>query len=393
MILNLFKNNIKKWIFAVFILSLFLSCFNFVSAQENENEVIFFFSKTCPHCAKESIFLNELEKKYPDIVIKRFLISDKGNIDLLFEFYKKHNVAQRFYGQVPITFIEDEYFLGFDDSIGLDIENCLLDSCEIETGNFNGAELENKINIPFFGEIDIRNYSLPLLAVVLGFLDGFNVCSLGALILILGLVLALKSRKKILIFGGLFIFTSAAVYGFLIILWYQIFSFFMPYLKIMEIIIGLLAIGGGIYFFSQFIKYRKYGPTCEITPGKNIMSKFSSKFQESIQSSGNIFLLITSILLFAVIITIVEFPCSAAVPVIFAGVLANANLSTFFYLFYIALFILFYMLDEIIIFLIAFFTMTVWLSSNKTITWITLIEAIILFALGLYYILGFGIIL
>jgi len=50
---------------------------------------------------------------------------------------------------------------------------------------------------------------------------------------------------------------------------------------------------------------------------------------------------------------------------------------------------LFYMFDEIIIFLIAFFTMTVKLTSAKFVTWITLIESIVLFLLGFYYLFGF----
>ena len=380
----------KKLVFLIFILV--FSAFGFVSAQEKE--MSFFFSQTCPHCVKESVFLDELEKKYPDIVIKRYLISVKSNVDLLLEYYREYNVASEFHGMVPVTFVNGKYFVGFNEEKKVEIEECILisEQCDLED-SLGGEEIERKVSLPILGEIDMDDYSLPVLAVVLGALDGFNVCSLGVLILILGLVLALKSRKKVLIFGGLFIITASIVYGLLIVLWYQIFSFFIPYLKVMEIIIGLLAIGGGAYFFSQFIKYRKYGPTCDIASGKNIISKFSSRFKKSIQESGNMFLLITSVLLFAVIITIVEFPCSAAVPVIFAGVLANANLSTFSYLFYIALFILFYMLDEIIVFLIAFFTMTVWLSSSKTIIWITLIEAIILFALGFYYLLGFGIIL
>ena len=153
----------------------------------------------------------------------------------------------------------------------------------------------------------------------------------------------------------------------------------------MEILIGLLAIAGGIYFFKEFLKFRKRGPTCEISAGKGIMAKFSSRFQQSIKESGSIILLLGSVLLFAGIITIVEFPCSAAVPVVFAGVLAQSGLSTLQYLLYIAIFLVFYMLDEIIVFLIAFFTMKIWLASSKIVVWITLLEAIILLALGFYY--------
>jgi len=154
----------------------------------------------------------------------------------------------------------------------------------------------------------------------------------------------------------------------------------------MQILIGLLGIGGGIYFFKEFIKFKKYGPACKITAGKGIMAKFSSKFQNSLKNSANIVLLLGSILLFAGIITIIEFPCSAVVPVAFAGVLAQSGLSTFSYLSYIALFLVFYMLDEIIVFLVAFFTMKIWFASSKAVTWIMLAEAIILFALGIYYI-------
>ena len=96
-------------------------------------------------------------------------------------------------------------------------------------------------------------------------------------------------------------------------------------------------------------------------------------------------MLLAGIFLFAAIVTIIEFPCSAVVPVAFAGILAQAGLSSFQYLLYILLFMLFYMLDEIIVFLIAFFSMKIWLASSKAVTWITLAESIILFVLGFYY--------
>ena len=361
-----------------------LAIADFALAQEKEIEINFFYSSSCPYCAKEEKFLTELEKKYPEIKVNRFAFSE--NISLIKEFYQDYKVPSIEQGYVPVTFIGDRYFLEFNEKIGEDIEDCIVKL--IEGGFQESCESERKITLPIIGEIDIEKYSLPVLAVLLGALDGFNVCSLGALILILGLVLALRSRKKTLIFGGLFIFTTAIVYGLLILLWYKIFSFLAPYLRIMEILIGVLGVGGGIYFLRQFIRFRKYGPTCEVGTGKGIISRFSEKFQQSLKGSGNVLLLLASILIFAGMITIVEFPCSAVVPVVFAGILAQSQLSTFFYLLYIALFILFYMLDEIIIFLIAFFTMKIWLASSKVITWIILAESIILFMLGFYYFFG-----
>jgi len=98
--------------------------------------------------------------------------------------------------------------------------------------------------------------------------------------------------------------------------------------------------------------------------------------------------LLASVLLFAVNLTIVEFPCSAVVPVAYAGVLARAGLPSLVYLLYISVYLFFYMLDEIIVFLVAFFTMKIWLASSKATTWFALVESIILIILGIYYLYG-----
>jgi len=378
----------KKFVFVVFIFVFLFNAFDFALAQDTRVEINFFYSSTCPHCAQEERFLDELQEKYPEIKINRFSVSNRNNVELLKEFYKEYEVPVEYYGMVPITFTNERYFLGFNEEIGKSIEDCILEckKDKISEQDVTIIDIEGNIDIPVIGKINIKKYSLPVLAVVLGILDGFNVCSLGALVLILGLVLALGSRKKTLLFGGLFIVTTAVVYGLLIVIWYHIFSFLIPYIRIMEILIGLLAIGGGIYFLRQFIKFKKYGPGCEISAGNRIISRFSSRFQKSLKESGNIILILGSVLLFAGIITIVEFPCSAAVPVIFAGVLTQSGLSVFQYLLYIAIFLFFYMLDEIIVFLVAFLTMKIWLASSKAIIWITLLEAIILFGLGIYYI-------
>lgn len=366
----------KKIIFLCLFLSLFAS-----SALAKETEVNFFYSSTCPHCVQEQKFLDQLEERYSEIEVNRFSISE--NVILLKKFYKDYDVPREYYGTIPITFIGEKYFVGFNDEIGEKIESCVS-----QKDNECIENSSDGLKLPFIGEINIEKYSLPVLAILLGFLDGFNICSLGALVLILGLVLALKSRKRVLFFGGIFILTTALMYGFLIVLWYKVFSFFTSYLSLMQFLIGVLGIGGAIYFLRQFLRFRKYGPTCEMNTGKGLMNKFSSRFKTSLQESRNVLLILISIVVFAAVITIVEFPCSAVVPVAFAGVLAQSGLSTFSYLLYISIFVVFYMIDEIIVFLVAFLTMKVWLASSKAITWITLLEAVILFALGIYYLFG-----
>ena len=378
----------KKLLLSVFLLFLLLGNFLFSSdlafAKEEKVNITFFYSATCTHCKAEEVFLSKLENIYPKLTVTSYLDTNPDSSLLLKSLLKEHG-AEKYFGSVPLTFVEDALFIGFDneDGVGKKIENAIQKSL---AGLSAIDPSDNDIKVPFLGEINVNNYSLPILTIILGFLDGFNVCSLGALIFILGLVLALKSRKKILIYGGIFLLTTSIIYGLLIFLWYKLFSFFSSYLVLMNIVVGLVALIGSAYFWKQLIKFKKQGVTCESDTNKTV-NKMTQRLSSTLNNKKNIFLILGSILIFAVIITIIEFPCSAAVPLVFAGILSQANLGPFQHFFYISLFLLLYLLDELVVFFVAFFTMKIWLSSQKATVWVTAIEAIILMLLGIYYLL------
>jgi len=360
--------------------------FAFAQLDSPKLEVNFFYSETCLHCKAENIFLDKIEPKYLDVKFNRHPISEAECRRELADFCKKYNLEQ-YIGLVPLTFVGEEFFLGFDSesNIGKKIEDSIIRQLE----NYEPVEEknENQVHLPIIGDVDLSKYSLLMQAVILGFFDGFNVCSLGALVMILGLVLILKSRTKIILFGGLYIFVTALVYGLLIFLWYQLFYYLGPLIPIMNVFVGILGIGGAIYFLRQFLKSRKANLVCD-SQGNKIVNKQSLKIQEVFQKSGKIWGLIIGILIFASVVTIVEFPCSAVVPVLFAGIMAHAKVSLLNYILHLGAYILFYMLDEIIVFLIAVFTMNIKIASGKVMKWLSLVEAIVLFALGIYYLTG-----
>lgn len=378
----------KKLLILLLSLALLFS-FSPVLAQESSTEKVeinFFYSETCPHCADEEKFLDEIEEEYPSVEINRYVFNE--NVEKAKSLFKKHDIDKNKFGAVPATFINDRFILGYDGekTTGSKIEDAI--EKELSDGEDGKATSSKMVNLPFLGELDTSKYSLPALTVIMGIMDGFNVCSLGALILILGMVLSLRDRTKILLYGGAFLLTTAVVYGILIVLWYKLFNLLSSYMWMMKLLIGLLGVGGGIHFLRDYLKFRKEGPTCE-SAGKSLTSKFSERIEESLKKDSTTILSIVGlILLFAAVITVVEFPCSAAVPLVYAGILAEASLANFSYLAYIAVFVLFYLLDEIIVFGIAVWKMTVWMESPKFVTWITLVEALMLFALGGYYLVG-----
>lgn len=357
--------------------------------SSREIKIDFFYSTNCHFCAEEEKFLDNLEKKYPELEIQRWEITGDGNIELLKNFYQAHNVPAETQGRVPILFVQSRYFAGYngETTTGKIIENYILRLLNKETPD--DQQNSEEIYLPVLGKISPAKYSLPALAIILGLLDGFNVCSLGALVLILSLVLAFRSRFKIIFLGGLFLLSTAVIYGFLIFFWSKIFSFAGIYLRKLELLVGILSLVGGFYFLRNFFKFRKKTPACEIEGGwgKNIIARLRKETKKMFLTK-NIFYIILGVLIFNAAITIIEFPCSAAIPLVFAGILAKASLPSAQYFLILALYMVFYLLDEILVFLLAVWTMKIWAPSSKFTVWSSLFGAVILLAFGIYYLCG-----
>jgi len=375
-----------KNIFKKITLLSFLAFFLFIPfitptlASNESKEINFFGSPTCPHCLNEKQFLKGFKEEHPDVIINEYDFSK--NVELVNNFYKEYNVPKNQQGLVPVTFIGNNFFVGFNDPIQKQIEEYVLGDAEKPKNNTENKTEKVKY---FWGkEMDIKSFSLPVLSIVLGIVDGFNVCSLGALVIILGLVMVLGSRKRILLLGGTFLFITGLTYGLLIFLWHQLFTLITPYVKSMELLIGILSIIGGVYLFKEFIKTYKQGPNCS---SASLLGKLSPKIEKIFANKKNLAILLSVVALFSLVITIVEFPCSAFLPVLFSGILAEANLSFGQTLIYMSIYIIFYLLDEVIIFLIAFFTMKIKIVSPKFINFFSLLAALIFLFLGSFYII------
>jgi len=350
----------------------------------------FFYSVTCPHCREQHTFLDSVEERYPSLHVARYEATDANNVPLMRSLARDHG-AERVLGQVPLTFVGGEYFVGFNspETTGVQIEEAIARSLGIqeEPAEMAGAQPEESSQVfavPLLGELDAAEHSLPALAVLLGFLDGFNVCSLGALVLIIGLSLKLQRRRAIVLFGGTFILTTAIVYGGLIVAWYHIFELFNQYLDLMKLAVALLALGGGLYFLKEFLRMQKEGAVCQLQESRlicRLMEKTGHAFEDNTRLMG----VLGAVLVFAAVVAVVEFPCSAAVPVVFAGILAEAGLSTVAYLSHIGLFVLFYMLDELVIFGVAAYKLRLWMTNGRFTKWAVFAEAFILLAIGLWY--------
>jgi thiol-disulfide isomerase/thioredoxin len=368
------------------LISLFLLVFialmissGFALAQEKKVEVNFFYSSTCPHCKNEKEFLESLQEEYPWIELKEYeVMSNKENQKILLEFYKKYNVPEQQWGTVPATFTPDKYFIGFGPQTAEDLETCIK-NC-LEGGE---ADIPQKINLPLFGQIDILNMSLPVLSVVLGALDGFNPCAMWILLFLLTLLINIRSRKRMYLIGGTFLLASGIVYYLILNAWLRLFLA-ISYVNITRILIGIFALGIGVWQIKNFFT-QKPG-VCKVTEGEGFQEKIRTglkKQAEKLVVSPLNFGIIIGVIILALGVNMVEFFCSAGLPAIFTRVLALNNVSGLNYQLYLLIYTFIFMLDDLIIFSLAVFTLNKIGFGEKYSHYTTLIGGILILIIGL----------
>jgi len=385
----------KFFIFIFCFVSVFCIANKVLADHQEPIKIDFFYSKTCPHCIDENVFLEKIEEKYCDLQVNRFIVSEGDNWEVLKSFYQEYDVPEemngiKVYGAVPITFINDEYFLGYgsDETTGMEIENYI----KILTGEICATDMplatSTKLDsVTLLGwKIFFANSPPLVLAIVLGILDGFNACAMIALTFLLTMLIASGMRKRIVIVGGTFILVSGIVYFLFMSAWLNLFLVSRN-LDFITTIAGIVVLIFAILLLREYI----LGIVCKICGIDTGKDSITTKAQKGLfvklkaltKKEVALPLLILSVVVIAVAINSIELVCSFGFPLAFTKILTSLNLSNFTYYFYIFIYILFYMLDDFIIFLLAVFTLKITGISEKYLKIVKLISAIVLLILGL----------
>ena len=104
---------------------------------------------------------------------------------------------------------------------------------------------------------------------------------------------------------------------------------------------------------------------------------------QKIVSAQSFVLALLGIMALAFSINLIELACSAGLPVLFTQILAINHLSGFEYGLYIFLYLLFFIIDDLVIFIIAMVTLKITGISNKYTKYSHLIGGIIMLIIGL----------
>lgn len=370
------------------------------ATNERSLNVYFFWAKGCPHCAKEEKFFEEIIPKYPTVTIKSYEVSkDKDGRALLAALTEKLKANTR----VPFTVVGEKYTVGYlnDETTGVEIENsiksCLLGESVCKdivddlakakdeankTAQQQTATLPEKVTLPLVGEIAVKDFSLPVLTVIFGLLDGFNPCAMWTLIFLIGLLLGMGDRKRMWILGGAFIAASAAVYFMFMVAWLKL-ILFLGFITWIRIIIGTVALGSGAYNLKEYFSNKEL--VCKVTNTEKRRRVFEKLRQ--ITGRPEFWLALGGIILLAFAVNLVELICSAGLPAVYTQILALSNLAKWQYFLYIFVYIFFFMLDDMLVFIIAMVTLQATGITTKYVRVSHLIGGVLMLIIGALLIL------
>jgi thiol-disulfide isomerase/thioredoxin/uncharacterized membrane protein len=360
---NTFQDRFKRYlIISLIILGIVIG----VTGQgtADTGDINFFYLPSCPHCDEQRPFNEKLAEKYPGIRIVEHDATTPQGSALLSDMLAQLGGEEE--PEFPITIIiisENEVFISgwvsggweSEEITGREIEKaleqCLAGNCPPPAGE----EPRDTIVLPWIGEIVLADYSLPALAGILGLVDGFNPCAMWVLVYLISLVAALRDKRRIWLIVGSFVLASGVLYFLFMTIWFEAYRQFIGHLMAVTIVIGLVALGGGILQIREVIK-TKGAIVCEVTDEES-RKKTMTRIQKIVSSPITLGT-IAGIIALAFAVNSIEFVCSAAIPAVFTRVLSLASLTNFQYYGYILLYVVVFMLDDAVIFGTAAFALT-----------------------------------
>lgn len=365
-----------KKIFKVLLL-IFLSIPIFVFADsKNDLNLYLFYGRECPHCEDLLNYLEPYIKDKDNIKLYKYEVwHDQKNLEKLEEVHKimtdsNSGVPYLVIGNTGISGFSEkltpdkitssiEYYshVKFVDKVGIYLG--VVDE-NTDSSEDNKKDLDSNMNIPIFGKKDVKKFPILLSAIVIGLVDGLNPCAMWILIFLISMLLGMENKKRKWTLGITFLLSSGLVYFLFLISWLNLATLLNDIIYIRTAIATVAMVFG----FSSILKFvNQKDDGCEVVDSKN-RKRIILSIKKIIKEKSFIIALL-GIVALAAAVNVVELLCSLGLPVMFSEILAVNNVNLTSKILYSIIYILFFLLDDIIIFIIAMKTMEIKAISNK----------------------------
>lgn len=374
-----------------------------ITVKANEANIYLFYGDGCPHCSALEKYLDKEYKSDKELHIYKYEVwNNKENQTIWKEVQK---IMKKDAQGVPYFIIGDKLYQGYNETESWEetIDNAIekakttnyvdkvgvyLKIREDEKVN-NGPDKENKkqkeetintkLDIPIIGKVDLKSFSLPIIGIIIGFVDGFNPCAMWILIFLITMLFDYKDKKKMWILGCTFLFTSAFVYFLFMIGFLQV-ATFINSVKLLRTLVAIFALCFGGFNIYRYIKTRKE-VGCDVV-NKNQRKKIMTRIKK-VLSSNSFLISITGIILLAISVNLIELLCSLGLPVMYTEILSFNNIKGLTRIIYILIYVFFFLIDDLIVFFIAMKTLKITAISNKYTKYSHLIGGLIMLVIGL----------
>ena len=411
MVQSILKNKVTKMIILFFVISMVGT----LSSAVDKVKIEYFGRKDCKNCANLEKFLTELSNKRKDFEYIEYKIDENGENK---KFFDEVTTKLKLVKGTPIIYLNGHIIQGFNtpDTTSKEIvklidegkkANSVLTLEEyVKNGKYenissNGSVCEGDevceipgltkdasrqviVNIPFINKsVDLTDYSLPLMSLILGTVDGFNPCAMWVLVLFLTALIAVGSKTKMFRVAGLFILAEAVMYYLILNAWLYTWDF-VGLDKWVTPIVGIVGIIGGIFFVRNYLK-KGDELSCEVTDFKK-RAKISNQIREI---ANKPFTLLTAlgIIGLALSVNVIVSACSVGIRQTYTKILQINNISFWNRQIYTFIYIIGYMIDDIMVFGLALLSVNKLQLTTKYSKWVNLFGGILMIILGLILLL------
>ena len=310
-------------------------------------ELVIFYGEGCPYCARELAFLADLQLREPLLEIMAYEVwNDEQNRELFRTTAASHGTEPQ---AVPTTFLGDAVWVGFDSTVQRQIEAAVA---ALAAGRTPSVGDRSTVDVPFVGTVDVGGSSLVAATLLIGFVDGVNPCSLWVLSMLLALVLHSGSRTRIVIVGAVFLTVTSALYGFYMVGAYSALDY-ADDVSWIRFVVAVVAGTFGVLHLKEYVTHRGLSLTIadERKPGLYRRMRGLARPERSLPAvlGGTVAL--------AVGVSLAETPCTAGLPLLWTNMLSSRDVPASGAVALFVLYLLVFLLDELVIFGIAVVTL------------------------------------
>jgi|MudIll2142460700_1097286.scaffolds.fasta_scaffold01192_5 thiol-disulfide isomerase/thioredoxin len=237
---------------------------------------------------------------------------------------------------------------------------------------------ERIITLPVFGEMDTTKIALPVLTLVLAGLDSFNPCAFFVLFMLLSILVYAKSRKRMLLIGGTFVFFSGLIYFLFMSAWLNIFLH-IGELMVITTIAGIIAVIIAAINIKDFFLFEQ--GVSLVIPEKAKPRLFER--MRTLLKATSLPSMMAGTIVLAIVSNAYELLCTVGFPMVFTRVLTLQNLPVFHYYLYLLIYNVIYVIPLAVIVL----TFSITLGARKLTEWqgrvLKLVSGLMMLFLGL----------